>query len=329
MKRLQGFWLCVALVLSLPGWAVAEGYGATAPVRGQSTAWSSGPGTAEPALWGGELVATQVEHYLEVLKPQRLRSVGRTSVVFRAELAGPVDAAFKVSTRSHPYAPQAEVAAYRVGRCLGLRHIPPAVLRKLSGEALAARWKGAPEKLAALRERMRVDQAGQVLVAAIYWVDGLTELGLDNAQGVARMRRWLGQAQSPPPPDQAPLAAQLSALLVFDYLIGNPDRFSGSNMKGTADGSIVYFRDNDLGFPMRRHVQRTRRLQRRLHWTQRFSRRLVGALRGLTVECVTAGAPGLLRTGQARGLVERQQEALSYIDALISRYGPKAVLPFP
>ena len=50
------------------------------------------------------------------------------------------------------------------------------------------------------------------------------------------------------PPEKRPLAAQLSDLVLFDFLTANPDRYSGGNIKMSPDGSQLYFMDNTMAF---------------------------------------------------------------------------------
>ena len=44
------------------------------------------------------------------------------------------------------------------------------------------------------------------------------------------------------------MAAQVSDLIVFDFLTSNPDRYSGGNMKMSEDGKQLFFMDNTMSF---------------------------------------------------------------------------------
>ena len=44
------------------------------------------------------------------------------------------------------------------------------------------------------------------------------------------------------------MAAQVSTLIVFDFLTANPDRYSGGNMKMSPDGKQLFFMDNTMSF---------------------------------------------------------------------------------
>src|SRR5690606_27058189 len=65
---------------------------------------------------------------------RELRPVGSTSLVYRVRLAGGALIAFRPAQRGRPRGHLAELAAYRLGRALGMENVPPVVLRR---EALA------------------------------------------------------------------------------------------------------------------------------------------------------------------------------------------------
>ena len=52
-------------------------------------------------------------------------------MTLRIDLPGSISAAFKPRTDSHPSGWQAEVAAYRVARGLGMHNVPPAIVRRI------------------------------------------------------------------------------------------------------------------------------------------------------------------------------------------------------
>ena len=125
------------------------------------------------------------------------------------------------------------------------------------------------------------------------------------------------------------LARQISNLLVFDFLINNWDRFSGSYYGVNcqwASGQFVSI-DNGAGFMTRDPV----RPRQRLHQVGRFSRRLVEEVRQLDRESLL---PLLFPDPTERErenfavFWNRRQELLDYIDGLIAERGEDAVLFF-
>jgi hypothetical protein len=293
------------------------------------------PSTAELFI-GTALPTDEILHGLAHAGLRSFRPVGNTSTVFRSALDAPFRAAFKAATQKRPFAAVAEVAAYRMARCLGLSSVPPAVLRRVDADAIqrdlepefSARW---PD----IATRLQTEN-GSVEVAAIYWIEGLRDLEIATGDTRASYQRML-QLAEPLPTPVPPLAAQLSDMNAFDYLIGNWDRWSGGNVKGDASGKILYVRDHDAGFAARLSDQTQRHLLDRLLSTERFSRGFIARVSALTradFERELGKDPGFAgrrRLGEQRmsALFERRATLLSYVQALIDQYGEARVLAFP
>jgi hypothetical protein len=262
------------------------------------------------------------------------KPVGKSATVFRTRFGGDVEAAFKSSTRERPRGPDAEVAAYRLARCLRIDSVPPAISRELPATqihaaldpAFAARWDE-------IRERIGVAEDGIVRGAMIHWIPVLADVGLDKRGNLARIQQWLsiGGALG----DTAPsLAASVATMIGFDYLIGNFDRWSGDNVAGDANATFVYIRDHDLAFPRIGDKLRRRTLDD-LAVAQRFPRAFYDSLKRLdraTFERQLAldprGVSGLLAPRQIADVLERRETLLSYIDSLIAQHGESKVLAF-
>jgi hypothetical protein len=126
-------------------------------------------------------------------------------------------------------------------------------------------------------------------------------------------------------------------MLCFDYLIGNPDRFSGGNIKGDPQGRFLFFRDHDLAFPRKLSEGVHRRIANRMLWAERFSRGFFHNLRRLTRERFQdelkrdplSDKGPLLDDRQLAGLFDRREALLSHITSLIQLYGTDRVLTFP
>jgi hypothetical protein len=169
--------------------------------------------------------------------------------------------------------------------------------------------------------------------AAIYWVPVLRPSRIDGAEEQERWGRWLRQGRTVPP-DQAQRAEEISTLLVFDFLTGNWDRWSGANVPMDALGHLIY-RDNNGGFEepfVEGLLQRSRSL---LNRTQRFSRAVIGRARAMTEASVRAEmaldpdrSTPMLSAGQLRSLLRRRDLLLAYVDSLVRRHGEAAVLPW-
>lgn len=283
---------------------------------------------------GSAFFVRQILSELAVARMHALKPVGSTSTVFRANLDAPFRAAFKAATRQRPRGPTAEVAAYRLARLLGLSNVPPAVLRRvpkltLQRELEARSAPAWPQ----ISERLLTDAKGEVEGAAIYWIDGLRDLPMSERAERDALLRAL-QQESPLHDDKPPLRTQLSSLIVFDWLIGNTDRWSGANVKGDAAGQLLYMRDHDFGFG-RLGAEQEQKLFALVQQTERFSHSLIARIRGLTrarFERELAQDPNFPRTParideQAMtGVFTRRDKLLAHIDSLIERYGSSSVL---
>jgi hypothetical protein len=299
-------------------------------------------GTAEESAGerrfaGTDLVENDILRELLDAPARTFKPVGNTSVVFKMELAGRFDAAFKPASRERPQGYLHEIAAYRLARLLGLDNVPPAIARGISRQSLregigheqAEQWRDYADQLL-----WRED--GRVRGAAIFWVPGLRDLGLESRRSRETWTGWLRIGGELPEQERA-LAADLSNALAFDYLIGNPDRFSGGNLKGDSSGSRLYLRDHDLGFPRRLPDGVHRRILRRLLQAERFSRAFFRRLQGLTGERLRdeialdpAAADGpILDEDQLKSVFDRRDGLWSYIASLVAVYGEDRVLAFP
>jgi hypothetical protein len=267
------------------------------------------------------------------------RAVGTTSTVFRTILKGPsFRAAFKTATHGRPFGALAEVAAYRLSRCLGMINVPPAVMRRTTAQQLQLGLEAGSGSWVDIAPRLLSDEDGNVWGSAILWVEGLRDIELSTPAGRERALSSLSQAQPLPDPSP-PMAAQLSDLLAFDFLIGNYDRWSGANVKGDASGEVLIIRDHDFAFAPLLSEQLQRRMLQPLTRSERFSRSLVQRLRALTPasfqrelgqDTSLAMKPRRgLNSQVLHGLFDRRAALLSHVQALIEEYGEERVLVFP
>lgn len=261
------------------------------------------------------------------------KSVGHTSVAWKLKLDGNLEAAYKPRSHRGGARYRGEIAAYRLAQALGLPNVPRAIPRSFSLTAL----RGALEPGSAARDLLDnevvADASGAVTGALIPWITGLEFLPLETDEWGMRWRGWLGGGEVIPD-DQRALAAQISTMIVFDYLTGNWDRWSGGQIGIDRKSGTLLFLDNDGAFfdppPPAQLAQQLARLTK--IWC--FPRRFVAALRRLDENAALAaigeespGAP-LLSPRVLRGLEDRRTGALSIVDAKISERGEARVLPF-
>lgn len=209
---------------------------------------------------------------------------------------------------------QAEVAAYKLGRALGLGVVPPSCVRTFSKEALQANM---PKDL---RERMDqelvVDDKGNVKTAVIQWVPGLRNIKLEQAD----WWRPLLKHGEPIPSGKHKRVAEISTLLLFDYLLLNFDRWSGGNTT-EADGEMVYI-DQGAGFgPDKKHGH-SRLMLKTLKWSERFPRNVAHSLFQLDLPALRTDFGDLVTDDEWESFLYRVEHARAYLHAL-KKQSPK------
>ncbi len=289
----------------------------------------------EPA---GTFMGMDDEMLLQRVRGQPIRTMklnkGGSSLSFRVELADGSRAAFKPAQTNFQTIPRKEVAAYRLNRLLGMNAVPPAAPRMVSRDEMFTRLHR--DSLAALpriRAETIFNPMGKTAGVMMHWVPEVKDLDLDSGTGVLQGLQWLTQGQAIPV-DKRSIVAQLSQLVVFDFLTSNPDRFSGGNLKTSADGSHLLFMDNTMSFFI--EPEGNERTRSTLQRTQRFSRQLYQALDRISAPTlehilVQAGEDDyqVLTPSEIRAVVSRRDVVKRHIDALVANYGNRNVLVFP
>ena len=171
-----------------------------------------------------------------------------------------------------------------------------------------------------------------------WWIPEIKSLRIggqliDEPAGEATWTAYL-QAGAARPAELTPLLAQIAAVIVFDIVIDNSDRWSGNNTQGSPDGHTLYFMDNTLSFSQFTlgHATNLSKLYR----IQVFPRGLITRLRALTAEAVAeALAPDdellgpLLTPGELAAVLARRDHVVAYVDRMIAEHGEAAVLALP
>ncbi len=258
---------------------------------------------------------------------------GGSSLSFRVEFADGSRAAWKPMQTNMQSVPRKEVAAYRLNRLLGLHAVPPAAPRAVKRAELFDHLH--PESVIAL-PRIKAETVfgpdGTTIGTASYWIPIIKDAGFDTPDGRRQTQVWLTVGQ-PIPPERLSMAAQVSSLIVFDFLTSNPDRYSGGNMKMSEDGKQLFFMDNTMSFYVDGNGnERNREI---LYKTQRFSRSLIAALDKVTVANLQhalaeeLGTPyEILTPAEIAAVVARRALIQRYVHDLIAQLGESNVLYF-
>jgi Golgi casein kinase, C-terminal, Fam20 len=301
--------------------------------------------SAERWPWSGKFLGRDDESLLAPLRDSPITAVkvnkGGTSLSLRLDFESGGRAACK-PTQVHLHSqPRREIAAYRINRLLGLSSVPPAIGRRFRVAELAQRFK--PD---AIRDRARFlaevvperDDKETVHGQLTWWVPDLKQatidgFDVDSTEGVVTWKRHLTIGTDVAPTARS-LAAQVSDMVLFDFIINNSDRWSGGNIKSTQGGRVLVFLDNTLSFGG--DTNGHSRVRTYLERSQKFSRRLVERLRKLDEEqledVLTRDIDPfeeLLEPKEVRALLKRRDHAMRYIDDLIATHGEDAVLAFP
>lgn len=294
------------------------------------------------------------------LRSGRIESVskgkGGRSLAFKIELSDGTIGYFKPEqsfSAAHWYS---ELAAYYLDRQLGLGRVPPTTGRVLPWSELKAAAAGdrrVPE--------LEIGKGGATRGAFIWWIPERLErlrLGRNWERWVridpelpitpyqrpkdyrADLNRRPGVREATDPsrpeasePDTADRAAELSDMILFDYLTQNVDRWGGdfTNVRTRTRTGPLVFLDNGAGFWLGQ--QQLGLMEARLQALQRFRRSTVEAVRELDVDRFAAAlskdplAPVLNRK-QLDGLRARRQAVLDHVERLTAQHGESQVLPW-
>ena len=306
-----------------------------------SVAGESDPQPPSPAVVGesaGSFMGMEDDFLIARLRSQPITRIkfnkGGSSLSFRVDFADGSRAAFKPAQTNLQTMPRKEVAAYRINRLLGLNAVPPATPRMVSRAEVFSHLHAETQPMVPrIRSETIFDPRGYTAGVFMYWVPVIKDSGLDTPEGMHESSRWLTQGQVIPD-DKHALAAQLADLLVFDFLISNPDRYSGGNMLTNEDGSRLLFMDNTLSFMI--EPEGNEKTRAALARSQRFSRRLYEALDRITEEKLTRvliqaseGDYEVLTKPEIRAVVARRDYVRRYVDDLSRTFGASQVLYFP
>jgi len=249
-----------------------------------------------------------------------------------------------------------EIAAYYLDRALGLGRVPPTTGRTLPWDALK-KAAGNDDRVSELG----IAPDGTIKGAFIWWIpEPLKRLRMGrNWERWVRVQRSLpitpyqrpvdyradlnrrpGVREATDPsrpiaksPDVETRPAELSDLILFDYLTQNVDRWGGdfTNVRTRGPGGPLVYLDNGAGFWL--GEQRLGLMEARLKALQRFRRSTIDAVRALDIDALCERLEGdplapVLNDKQRNGLRQRRQAVLDHVQNLIVRFGEAAVLPW-
>jgi hypothetical protein len=183
------------------------------------------------------------------IKPNR----GGTSLSLRLDFANGARASFKPEQTWPQSDPRREVAAYRIDRLLGIGHVPPSKPIQFTVEELI---NAAEPNLRTYVTRRLTDEGiardGVLHGMVSWWIPEIRDakIGKLRVDESESMTEWTGYLQIgvPIPPHYRSMVEQLVTCVIFDIIVDNADRWSGSNTKASPDQKTLYFMVNTLSF---------------------------------------------------------------------------------
>ena len=316
--------------------------------------WPS-PGAAEDT--GAAFLGHPDARRIEALRTAELAEVkkgkGGRSLAFKVTLTDGTLGYFKPKqtfSAAHWYS---EVAAYYLDRELGMGRVPPTTGRRFRWSELRAAAGSDPRV-----SELGIEEDGTLKGAFVWWIPE----PLERVRMGRNWERWVRVQKSLPitpyqrpvdyradlnrrpgireatdptrPTAQAPdieaRPAELSDLIVFDYLTQNVDRWGGdfTNLRSRGKSGPLIYLDNGAGFWL--GEQRLGLMEARLKALQRFRRSTIDAVRALDIQRFAAElledplAP-VLNQKQLDGLEQRRRAVLEHVDAMVTRFGETRV----
>lgn len=265
----------------------------------------------------------------ELIEAMRSRPIVRvierfnsSTLVYHCELEGGLEVAIKPSRTGEHGWWRHEAVAYRLARVLGIRdRVPPVVTRRVHTRVFHGFRRGA-------HLRVRDRHSRMVESVVIFWMPELHHSGLHTPEARERWSEWMDPTAVVPQGERR-RARQIAALVAFDYLQANFDRWNSANVAVDEHGDLV-FRDNNRGW----FLENLRRVERGgldgIRWIPAW---LWPGITRATPEALAAelGRDGmalhrLLRSRELRAYGERQRALVAQINAAIARYGRERVL---
>ena len=244
-----------------------------------------------------------------------------TAIVFGLELGGGLMTAFKPERPGQESWWRHEIVSYRFAKLLGIENrVPPTVGRRVPASVFG-RY--------AASDRLVVGEGGLIRGSASVWMPVLRGGGLHTEASRRVWREWLSPGATIPA-EHRERARQIAALLVFDWLMANTDRWNCCTLPLDERGDLVY-RDNDAGWspPLMNRVNTPSNVQRLPRSLWERVRAVDGEALRAEVERDPMRAEGLIGRSECAGYERRRARLIAHVEGLVARHGEGAVLAWP
>jgi hypothetical protein len=240
-----------------------------------------------------------------------------STLVFHCDLGDGIEMAFKPARQGEHDWWVHEVAGYELARALGMDgRVPPAVARRVPVSALDGFLREA---------NLEVNRDGTVDGAAIFWMPVLRRTNLHTAESRDEWNPWLDPRREIPAARRV-RATQIAALIAFDYLQANFDRWNSANVPQDERDDLV-FRDNNRGW----YIENLVRLDRGgIDGLRRIPASLLTAIErtpGAALARRTVQAtPRILSAHQVEQYELRRRALLAKVAELVAEHGRERVV---
>jgi hypothetical protein len=290
--------------------------------------------TNKPGEWGG----VKDEKLLAHIQKSEIKYItfnrGGSTISLRLHFKDGSSAAFKPDQFHEATVPRYEIAAYRINRLLGFSRVPPATWRTITRKELFKKSKKMKyyNKKRILRE-VKFNKDGTINGEVSHWVPSIASIPLETLAWRSKWLSWLS------PWDvlfkrQFIMAAQISNIILFDFIINNPDRFTGNNTLSTPNRKYLYFMDNTFSFyPNPKGSGMANIYMRRV---KRFSKTIISRLKALNETMIKKelakikNPPWTILTNrEIKGVLKRRDYLMAHIVKTIAQYGWGKCVVFP
>jgi hypothetical protein len=287
-----------------------------------------------PGYWMGK----KDELILKHIQISKIKSItfnrGGSTISLRLHFVDGTNAAFKPDQFHEQTVPRYEIVAYRINKLLGLSRVPPATWRILTKKEIFSKLK--TKKRYVIKRILRevnFNKNGTVAGEVSMWIPKVKALLLSKLVWRRKWLSWLNPLNYLYE-RQYLLTAQISNMILFDFIVNNPDRFTGHNILATPNLKKIYFMDNTFAFyPNNKGTFMCRLYMQRV---KKYSSRFITALKSLSSskikkELAKVKNPPwkLLKENELKSVMKRRDYLMKYIVKNVAKYGWLKTMVFP
>ncbi|MDA3862544.1 MAG: hypothetical protein PF689_01605 [Deltaproteobacteria bacterium] len=288
----------------------------------------------KPGIWMGKKDQIHQKH-IQTAKIKKISfNKGGSTISLRLVFADGSKAAFKPEQYHEQTVPRFEIAAYVINKLLGLDCVAPATWRTITKKELFSKLV---VKNRYLRKRIvreiKYNKDGTIDGEVSTWIKVIIPVKLESLKW---RKRWIGWVSPWGRLNRKNFAyaAQISNMIIFDYMINNPDRFSGNNTFTDKSRKKFYFMDNTYSFyPDYEDIGNARFY---LNQVRRFSLEMIRKIQKFTTKSLKQELAKIknppwkiLSDKEIKAVMTRRNILLDHINKKIAQFGWSRTVVFP